>query len=84
MVKDMKQKTMVISTLADMVTLENANTQVMVKAMKKMNKKLNRTRLFGVLSAGCMVLMYLRQYKQEEDIYRLSVRIKKMENKEGA
>ena len=83
MAKNKSSNTMVIHNLGDMVALENHNTQVLKKTMKKLTKRANNSVTVGLITACAVICLMDKIKKQEEEIYKLSIRIKKLENKEG-
>lgn len=54
--------------------------------LKKLNRQtghINGCKLLAAVSLGVAVLSEIECRKQEETIYQLSVRVKKLENREG-
>lgn len=78
-----KRNSMTVATLKDMVELVNNNTEAFDTAIRKLVRKNRTTKLFGVaaLVFACYTAYECR--KQEEELYKLSIRVKKLENKEG-
>lgn len=83
MAKNKSNRTMVIHNIGDMVALENHNTQALGHMLKKLAKRNRSMTLIGLLTAGGLIYLADKSRKQEEELYKLSIRIKKLENKEG-
>lgn len=77
-----------IYTLDDLTALVNHNFQAFDKRVGKLARR-SRTAtvfavaVFAVAAIGCAVLSEMERRKQEEQIYQLTVRVKKLERSEG-
>ena len=79
-----KQKnTKLIHDLPDLIELVNHNTVVIERQIKKLAKSSRRSRILILIGVGYAVYAAIQCRKQEEELYRLSVRVNKLENKEG-
>ncbi len=78
-----KMKTMTISSLEDMVNLVNINSDIFNTLIRKSLRKGRAAKIFGLAALAGSVYTVMKYRKQEEELYRLSIRLKKLENKEG-
>ncbi len=78
-----KRSTMTVATLKDMVELVNNNTEAFDTAIRKLIRKNRTAKLFGVAALAFAIYTTYECQKQEEELYKLSIRVKKLENKEG-
>lgn len=78
-----KRKTMAISSLSDLVYLVNNNTGAFDSAIRKLMRKNRSAKIVGLMALCCGVYAAIEHQKQEEELYKLSIRVKKLENKEG-
>ena len=79
-----KEKVMIVKTLGDAVELINHNTTALEHAIEKVAKKKNRGLKFLCIAAlACAVYTAVECRKQDEELYRLSIRVRKLENEEG-
>ena len=78
-----KANTMVVNTLNDMITLVNHNTRITDRSIEKLKKSNRRTKFFCVIAMTSLVYMAAEYRRQEEELYKLNVRINKLEHKEG-
>ena len=83
MAKTNSNRTMVIHNIGDMVALENHNTQALGHRLKKLAKRNRSMTLIGLLTVGGLIYLADKSRKQEEELYKLSIRVEKLENKEG-
>lgn len=83
MAKTNSNRTMVIHNIEDMVKLENHNTQALVHKLKKLAKRNRKMTAICLITAGAVIYLAYESRKQEEELYKLSIRMKKLENKEG-
>lgn len=78
-----KRKTMAISSLSDLVYLVNNNTGSFDSAIRKLTRKNRSAKIIGFMALCVGVYTAIEYQKQEEELYKLSIRLKKLENKEG-
>ena len=72
-----------IRTTEDLLNLINHNVDATEKALAKLSRK---NRRLGVVSAVAIVFALCAASecrKQDEELYKLSIRVQKLENKEG-
>lgn len=81
MAKEMQS--VLIDTLEDAVDLINNNTEVIMSNITKLSKQNRRLKLLNVFAVGCGIYLIKKLSDRDEELYKLSVRIKKLENKEG-
>lgn len=72
-----------IHTLDDLTTLVNHNFRAFDKRVGKLARRNRTATVFAVAAIGCAVLSEMERRKQEEQIYQLTVRVKKLERSEG-
>lgn len=83
MARKNKMKNVPIKSAADLVDLVNHNTDVFDNALRKLGRK---NRRLGVISAVAVVFAVCTAAecrRQDDELYKLSVRVQKLENKEG-
>ena len=78
-----KKNILVIRTLDDVVTLVNHNTSVIEHAVQKLKRGNRQLKIFSLLAIGCAIYSARKAQQREEELYQLSVRVRKLENKEG-
>lgn len=78
-----REMTMPIRTLDDLTDLVNHNFQTFEKFCNKLAGKNRRLTVLTMAAIGCAVWSEVERRKQEEQIYQLSVRVKKLERSEG-
>ena len=78
-----KGRWMHISTLGDVVELVNNNTDALDRSIYKLIKKNRTTRIIAVLAIVYSVYAAVNLQKQDEELYKLSIRVNKLESKEG-
>ena len=78
-----KKNYMTIKNPADMVHLINHNIEVFEDAILKLAKKNRNACILGTAAIICAVTTAVKCRKQDEELYRLSIRVQKLENKEG-
>ena len=71
-----KGKFVVVSDLVDMMYVMNYNTDVL-------NKHCHRLKLLSLAALVFAVAASMKSREQEEELYRLSIRVQRLENKEG-
>lgn len=71
-----QKKLVVVETVEDLLRLINHNTETMSRQIKKL-----KIRSLLTLAAGGY--MARKIYYQGEELYRLNLRVKELENKEG-
>lgn len=76
-------KVMTIKTVEDLVALVNHNTHVIDRAVRKVTKSSRTAKVFGAVALAYAIYAAAECRRQEEELYRLSIRVKKLENKEG-
>ena len=74
---------MEIRSLGDLVELTNRNVLVFDKRFKKLSKSSRNTKIGCAIMLGCIMRLAIECWKQDERIYNLSVRVRKLENNEG-
>ena len=74
-----KKKPVPIKTMGDLVELVNHNCDFFDRSIKKLTKKNRSLKVLCVVAIGCAI----ENRKQEETIYQLSIRVKKLENSKG-
>lgn len=67
-----------VSTLGDLTELLNHNCRVLEKRLTKLTRR-NRS----IAAFGYAIWAEMERRKQEEEVYQLSVRVKKLEYGEG-
>lgn len=72
-----------IGTLGDLVAVTNYNFRAFEKRITKLTRKNRTVTILAVIALGGAVLSELERRKQEEQVYQLSVRVKKLECGEG-
>lgn len=83
MAKKKKTAEMIIRSLGDVVELVNQNTDIFESQIKKLRKSNRGLKIFNFIVIGCAIYSALESRKRDEELYRLSVRVRKLENKEG-
>lgn len=78
-----KRTTMQIHSIGDLVELVNHNNDIFDRAIKKLTKSNRSLKVLCVAAIGCAIYTAVENRKQEETIYQLSIRVKKLENGEG-
>ena len=78
-----KKNVLVINTLDDVITLVNHNSGVVERAFQKLKRSNRRLKIFSFIAVGCAIYSALENRKREEELYQLSVRVRKLEYKEG-
>lgn len=78
-----KDNIMVVKTLEDVVSLVNHNTEVLDRSIRKVARSSRKWKALGVLVAIGAIYTAVECRKQNEELYRLSLKIEKLENKEG-
>lgn len=71
-----------IKSLGDLTRLVNFNVNVLDKRTRELVKRNKRLNVLGLLAIGCAIYAVLETRKQDEQIYRLSVMLKKQECEE--
>lgn len=72
-----------ISTLGDLTALLNHNCHVLEKRLGKLNTRCNLLMIGLTAAAMGLAVLERERRKQEEEIYQLSIRVKKLEYGEG-
>ena len=83
MAKRKKFEYVPINSLGDMVELVNDNVEVFDRQLLKLTKRSRGLAALSVAAISYAVYAIVQCRKQDEELYRLSVRVKKLENKEG-
>ncbi len=78
------EKTLIVRTMGDVVELVNRNVDCFNRQLRKLSKKNRRLTILAVAAIGCAIWSESERRKQEEEVYRLSVRVKKLEHFEEA
>lgn len=79
-----KKKPVPIKTMGDLVELVNHNCDFFDRSIKKLTKKNRSLKVLCVVAIGCAVYTAIENRKQEETIYQLSIRVKKLETVKGS
>jgi hypothetical protein len=79
-----KKQSVPIRTMGDMVELVNHNCDIFDSSIKKLTRKNRNLKFLCLVAIGCAVHAAIKNQKQEEQIYQLSVRVDKLEHGEGA
>lgn len=77
------KKVMIVKTLEDTVELVNHNSLALEHTIQKVAKRNRGLKILSVVAIACAVCTAVECRKQEEELYKLSIRVKKLENKEG-
>lgn len=72
-----------VSTLGDLTELVNHNCRVLEKRLSKLSRRSRNIAILAVAAFGYAVWSEAKRRKQEEQIYQLSVKVKKLEYGEG-
>lgn len=78
-----KRKAVPISTLSDLIDLVNHNCDLFDRRTKKLTKSARNLKILCVFAVGYAIHTAVECRKQEEQVYQLSVRVKKLEQSEG-
>lgn len=78
-----KKNTVPISSMEDLVNLINHNVEVLDRRTRKLAKSSRSLRVLCMFAIGYAIYAAVENRKQEEKIYQLSVRVKKLERDEG-
>lgn len=77
-----KKNFMNVSSLGELTYIVNHNFDVLERRFKKLAKSNRNVKALCVVAIGYSVYTAIRSRKHEEQIYQLSVRIKKLERNE--
>lgn len=77
------KSTVPIKSMGDLVALVNHNTDVFDRRTKKLIKKSRNLKVLCVIAIGYAIYATVESRKQEESIYQLSIKVKKLEHGEG-
>ena len=72
-----------VSTLGDLTELLNHNCRVLEKRLTKLTRRNRSIAVLAIAAFGYAVWAEMERRKQEEEVYQLSVRVKKLEYGEG-
>lgn len=78
-----KGKFVPVSTLGDLTELLNHNCRVLEKRLVKLTRRNRSATMLALAAFGYAVWAEMERRKQEEEVYQLSVRVKKLEYGEG-
>lgn len=78
-----KKKPVPIKTMGDLLVNHNVECDFFDRSIKKLTKKNRSLKVLCVVAIGCAVYTAIENRKQEETIYQLSIRVKKLENSKG-
>ncbi len=78
----MNKKVMLVRNLRDLTTLMNHNMDVFAKGFDKLQKGTRKFKVLAGLAIVCAVVSEYKRGQMEEDLYRLNVRLKKLERRE--
>ena len=72
-----------LNTLGDLTGLLNYNCRVLDKQLTKLTRRNRSVAVRAIAAFGYAVWAEIERRKQEEEVYQLSVRVKKLEYGEG-
>lgn len=72
-----------LNTLGDLTGLLNYNCRVLDKQLTKLTRRNRSVAVLAIAAFGYAVWAEIERRKQEEEVYQLSVRVKKLEYGEG-
>lgn len=75
--------TMMVRNLGDAVKLINHNTKALEHTITKVAKNARGAKAFGVVALCYAAYTAAKCRQMEEEQYKLSIRVQKLENKEG-
>ena len=78
-----KGKFVPVSTLGDLTELLNHNCRVLEKRLVKLTRRNRSATMIALAAFGYAVWAEMERRMQEEQVYQLSVRVKKLEYGEG-
>lgn len=78
-----KDAIMVVGTVEELFSAVNHNFRFLEKRIEKLLRKNRKTTVLALAAAGLAVWSELERRKQEEKLYQLSIRIKKLEYGKG-
>lgn len=78
-----KDAIMVVGTVEELFGAVNHNFRFLEKRIGKLLRKNRRTTVLALAAVGLAVWSELERRKQEEQLYQLSVRVKKLEYGKG-
>jgi len=78
----MKKKVMLVKNLRDVTALVNCNTETLAKELIKLQKSSRKFKVLAGLAIVCAVVSECKRSRMEEELYRLNVRLKKLERRE--
>lgn len=77
------KKMVPISSVSDLLDLVNHNCDVFERRIGKLAKSNRGLKILCVAAIGCAICSAIECRKQEEELYRLSIRVSKLEYGEG-
>lgn len=72
-----------VSTLGDLTELVNHNCRILEKRLSKLSRRSRSITVLAVAAFGYAVWAEAQRRKQEEELYRLSLKVKDLEYGEG-
>ena len=78
-----KGKLVAVSSLGDLTVLVNHNCRVLEIRLVKLTRRNRSATMLALAAFGYAVWAEMERRKQEEQVYQLSVRVKKLEYGEG-
>ena len=72
-----------VSTLGDLTELVNHNCRILEKRLSKLSRRSRSITVLAVAAFGYAVWAETQRRKQEEELYRLSLKVKDLEYGEG-
>jgi len=78
----MRVKEMPVRNLRDVVSLVNQNVDIFAKKLCKLQKTNRQLKILAGIALVCAVASELKRSQLEEELYRLNVRLKKLERRE--
>lgn len=78
-----KQKMIPIGSVSELLDLVNYNCEVLERRIEKLAKSNRGLKFLCVAAIGCAIYSVIECRKQEEEVYRLSIKMNKLEYGEG-
>lgn len=78
----MNKKVMLVRNLRDLTVLVNRNTEFLTKELNKLQKGSRKFKVLAGLAVVCAAVSEYKRGQMEEELYRLNVRLKKLERRE--
>lgn len=78
-----KKNIIPINSMGDLVDLINHNSKVLDRRTNKLAKSTRNVKVLCFVVAGYAIYTTIQCRKQEEELYQLSLKVKKLEHDEG-